>query len=108
MVNERFHSIFPHERKRRALFNVPASAIKLISGNLHQEDTENYNKAIKALQFNENNMIKKTNRRISLSTKLIDNFNKTTVLLTIKILYYKKSKKLTMIYQIYIRLLYLS
>lgn len=67
-LNKKFQSIFPHERKRGALFNFFISVRKLISGNLDQEDAGNYDKTIKAI-----NMIKRTNRHMAHTTKLIAN-----------------------------------
>lgn len=80
-VHRKFETIYPIHRSKRGLINALGSIIKTISGNLDNEDAERYNKAILALQNNQKNIIREVNRHMSLTKKLIDNFNTTTTLI---------------------------
>lgn len=78
-----------NKRKRRVLFNF--------FGKL---DAENFNKAIRSLQTNQNYNIKRTNRDMFLTTKIIENFINTIPLLITKIPYHERSLKLTILDQL--------
>lgn len=80
MVQQKFTSVYPIKRQKRGLINGLGSIIKSISGNLDQEDADRFNQAIRNLQENQNNIANKLNQEISLTTKIIDNFNHTITL----------------------------
>ncbi|KAG5868034.1 hypothetical protein JTB14_034369 [Gonioctena quinquepunctata] len=81
-VHRKFQSIYPLHRRKRALINALGSIVKAISGNLDQDDAEKYDSAISTLQRNQVNVIRRMNRHVSLTTKLIENFNTTLNLIT--------------------------
>ncbi|KAG5860956.1 hypothetical protein JTB14_011865 [Gonioctena quinquepunctata] len=78
-VHRKFQSIYPLHRRKRALVNALGSIVKAISGNLDQDDAEKYDSAISTLQRNQVNVIQ---QHVSLTTKLIENFNTTVNLIT--------------------------
>ncbi|KAG5873625.1 hypothetical protein JTB14_003055 [Gonioctena quinquepunctata] len=52
-VHQKFQSIYPLHRRKRALINALGSIVKAISGNLDQDDAEKYDSAIFTLQRNQ-------------------------------------------------------
>ncbi|KAJ8983435.1 hypothetical protein NQ317_013197 [Molorchus minor] len=82
-VKNKFNSVYPFyddKRVKRGLINGLGSIIKSISGNLDQEDAERYNKAIEHLQNKQQQIISQVNTQISLTTEILDNYNKTITL----------------------------
>lgn len=80
LVENKFNSIYPFiddTRVKRGLINGLGSIVKAISGNLDQEDAEKYNRAIEHLQSKQQQVISQINKEISLTTKILDNYNKT-------------------------------
>lgn len=80
LVETKFNSIHPFydkTRVKRGLINGLGSIVKAISGNLDQEDAERYDKAIESLYNKQLQIISQTNKEISLTTKVLDNYNKT-------------------------------
>lgn len=79
-VENKFKSVHPFyndKRAKRGLINGLGSIIKAISGNLDQEDAERYDRAIESLQSKQQQVISQLNKEISLTTKILENYNKT-------------------------------
>ncbi|KAJ8978618.1 hypothetical protein NQ317_014546 [Molorchus minor] len=77
LVKQKLISVNPISRPKRGLISGLGAIIKSISGNLDQDDADKFNKAIHTLEKNQNQIVDKVNQQISLSTRIIDNFNKT-------------------------------
>ncbi|KAJ8974195.1 hypothetical protein NQ317_011340 [Molorchus minor] len=80
LVKQKLISVNPISRPKRGLINGLGAIIKSISGNLDQDDADKFNKAIHTLEKNQNQIVDKVNQQISLSTRIIDNFNETITL----------------------------
>lgn len=80
-VEQKFNSINPTSRVKRGLIDGLGSIIKTISGNLDANDGAHYDQAISDLENTQKTIVQKLNREISLTTAVIENFNKTVTLI---------------------------
>ncbi|XP_074034581.1 uncharacterized protein [Leptinotarsa decemlineata] len=77
-VTDKLNNILPHPlRTKRGLINGIGSIFKSITGNLDSNDGEKYDRLIKELQDNQNNLVTNIKKQNSLSISLIDQFNST-------------------------------
>lgn len=81
LAEQKFNSLCPNGRVKRGLINGLGTIIKSISGNLDANDAAHYDQAINDLQNNQKEIVQKLNKEISLTTQVIDNFNKTVTLI---------------------------
>lgn len=80
-VEQKFNSISPIYRVKRGLIDGLGTIIKSISGNLDANDAIHYDQAIFDLENNQKSVVQKLNKQISLTTAIIENFNKTITLI---------------------------
>lgn len=76
-VEQKFNAISPNKRIKRGLINGLGSIIKGITGNLDANDAKRYDQAIRDLEDNQKEVIQNLNKEISLTSKIIENFNGT-------------------------------
>lgn len=77
VVNKKIQSLLPAQRKKRGLINPLGSLVKIISGNLDQEDAKEIHDSLSQLESNENKIVKKVNKQLSLTTNLMQSINET-------------------------------
>lgn len=77
ITTDKLQNMYPHVRKERGLINVVSKVSKWLFGTLDAEDGERYDKAINELRVNRKNIDTELKLQISLSQRLIDNYNKT-------------------------------
>lgn len=80
-AEQKFNSLNPTGRVKRGLINGLGTIIKSISGNLDANDAAHYDQAISDLENNQKEIVKKLNKEISLTTEIIENFNRTVTLI---------------------------
>ena len=80
-AEQKFNSLNPHHRVKRGLINGLGSVIKTITGNLDANDAIRFDQAIKDLETNQEHIISKFNKEISLTGKVIENFSNITNLI---------------------------
>lgn len=80
-AEQKFNSLSPTGRVKRGLIDGLGTIIKSISGNLDANDAAHYDQAIFDLQNNQKEIVQKLNKEISLTTEIIENFNKTITLI---------------------------
>jgi hypothetical protein len=76
-VARKFQTICPLSRTKRGLINGLGSIIKIITGNLDNKDAERYNNAISTLQENERTIVKTVDQHLSLTSKILKNYDAT-------------------------------
>lgn len=82
-ISDRYSSILDkynslsRNRLRRALIDGLGTLIHSITGNLDQNDAARYDKAISALQKNQNEIAHHTNKAITLNNLFMENYNET-------------------------------
>lgn len=69
-IMESFNSIKPNYRTKRALANILGSAIKIITGNLDEDDGKEIKNAIDTLRDNNKNLIKQNNLQVSINNEI--------------------------------------
>lgn len=76
----RFRQINPqiNSRQKRGLINALGSVIKVITGNLDQQDPQNYDKAIATLTHNQKELKTLNNQQITLLKESINKFKNIT------------------------------
>lgn len=79
LATEKLNSLHFHSNNRfkRGIFNALGTVFKSITGNLDSEDGKRFDEAIKILESNQGNIATTLNRQISLTTKIIEDYNKT-------------------------------
>lgn len=80
LLEDKLKNLMPltsNKRQKRGLFNAVGTIHKWLFGNLDADDGNRYDEAIKALQNNEENLHDAMENQISLSTHIIEKFNKT-------------------------------
>lgn len=82
VVNRKMQSLFPEKRTRRGLINPLGSLVKFISGNLDQEDAKEIHNSLLELESNQNKIVKKVNKQMSLTSNLMQNINETMTSVT--------------------------
>ncbi|CAH0560391.1 unnamed protein product [Brassicogethes aeneus] len=80
-ASNKLNNISPHKISKRGLANIIGKSSKWLFGTLDSDDGQKYDRAISELQNNQNSMSKEISLQMSLSTKLIQNYNNTITLL---------------------------
>lgn len=81
-VKDKLNNILPHSRSKRGLLNFVGVASKWLFGTLDSDDAEKYDNAISELQNKQNSFVREVTMQISLTKRLIDNYNATITLLS--------------------------
>ncbi|KAK9751615.1 Baculovirus F protein [Popillia japonica] len=76
-IENLIEQILPNHRQRRGIINGLGSIIKVITGNMDQEDAERINQQIQDLQQGQKNNAKVLKKQISLAKNAIVSFNNT-------------------------------
>lgn len=74
--------LYSSKRTKRGLFNFIGTINKWFTGTLDADDGERYEKALRTLENNQNEIVKHVNSQISLSKQLVNNYAKTIGTLT--------------------------
>lgn len=80
-TRNKLNNLTPFLRNKRGLIDIVGKTLKFLFGTMDSEDAANYDKAIKILNDNQNSIKKQTQIQISLTQKLIDNYNHTITIL---------------------------
>ncbi|XP_062534146.1 uncharacterized protein LOC134203290 [Armigeres subalbatus] len=75
VVNQ-FHNLYPKKREKRGLLNFIGTGIKLITGNLDENDLIQINKDINELRRSHNKIIRENNVQVEINRQLQDRINK--------------------------------
>lgn len=73
-----FNNLLPHSRNKRGAFNLLGSSIKLITGNLDDNDLLQINHEISNLKVKSNSLIEQNNLQIRINKKIENQVNKLT------------------------------
>lgn len=82
IVTRKIYSLLPENRAKRGLINPLGSLVKFISGNLDQEDAKEIHDSISQLETNQNKIVRKINKQLSITSKLMENINETMTTVT--------------------------
>lgn len=74
-VNKLYRKLLPRTRTRRGAFNFLGSTIKLITGNLDEDDLVQINNDINDLKQNNHNLIRQNNIQVTINKHLEDRIN---------------------------------
>lgn len=74
-VMNQFKNLYPKRRERRGLFNFIGSGIKLITGNLDENDLIQINRDIDDLRFAKNRLIRENNVQVEINKQLENRIN---------------------------------
>lgn len=75
-VIKQFRNLYPKKREKRGLFNFLGSGIKLITGNLDENDLIQINRDINELRRTSNKLNRENNVQVEMNRELQDRINK--------------------------------